>query len=214
MALAQGEPLLALQIIDRLLAVTVNIENQGSGAAPYLAKLRGEGLVALQQWAEAERVFQSALATAQAQGTLRFVWLLHLALGKLYRSQRRHAEATKAFGTTRTVIAEIAEALADQELQGNFVRQATALLPEPRPPSSLQAVKAAYGGLTRREREVAALIAQGQSNRAIAETLILGERTVEGYIANIMAKLGFSARTQIAAWVVEKGLSKDGKVTR
>ncbi|MEZ4617345.1 MAG: LuxR C-terminal-related transcriptional regulator [Caldilineaceae bacterium] len=41
--------------------------------------------------------------------------------------------------------------------------------------------KATYGGLTRREQEVA-LIAQGQSNRAIAETLIIGERTVEGML--------------------------------
>jgi DNA-binding NarL/FixJ family response regulator len=109
------------------------------------------------------------------------------------------------------VIDEIAATLADQELQNNFVRQATTLLPTPRLPTSRQVAKATYGGLTRREREVAALIAQGQSNRAIAATLIIGERTVEGYVANIMARLGFSARSQIAAWVVEKGLAEDGK---
>jgi DNA-binding NarL/FixJ family response regulator len=134
-------------------------------------------------------------------------------LGKLYRAQRRHAEAAQAFDAARTVINEIAATLTAVELRDNFVRQATALLPAPRPLSSRQATKAAYGGLTRREREVAALIAQGQSNRAIAETLIIGERTVEGYVANIMDRLGFSARSQIAAWVVEVGLDKGDKMT-
>jgi non-specific serine/threonine protein kinase len=55
--------------------------------------------------------------------------------------------------------------------------------------------------LTRREREVAQLIAQGLSNRAIAEALVITERTVEGHVGNILGKLGFHARTQIAAWV-------------
>ena len=208
LALAQGDPALALQIVDRLLAATANGATQARGAVPYLARLRGEGLVALRQWTEAESEFQAALLTTQAQGTPRFIWPLHLALGKLYRAQRRHAEAAHAFDAARTVIESMAAPLADVVLRDNFVRQATALLPASRPLSPRQAVKAAYGGLTRREREVAALIAQGQSNRAIAETLIIGERTVEGYVANIMARLGFSARSQIAAWVVETGLDK------
>jgi DNA-binding NarL/FixJ family response regulator len=63
--------------------------------------------------------------------------------------------------------------------------------------------------LTRREREVAVLIAQGRSNRAIAEALILSERTVEDYVANILAKLNFSSRSKIAAWAVETGLTKE-----
>lgn len=56
--------------------------------------------------------------------------------------------------------------------------------------------------LTRREREVAQLIAHGLSNRAIAETLVITERTVEGHVSNILAKLGFRSRARIAAWVV------------
>lgn len=213
LALAQGDPALALQIVDRLLAVTANVEGQEPGAVPYLARLRGEGLAALRQWTAAERVFQSALGTAQAQSTPRFIWPLHLALGKLYRAQRRHAEATQAFDAARAVIGAMAATLTDEALRDNFVQQATALLPDARPLSPRQATKAAYGGLTGREREVAALIARGQSNRAIAETLIIGERTVEGYVANIMAKLGFSARSQIAAWVVERGLDRGDKMT-
>lgn len=66
------------------------------------------------------------------------------------------------------------------------------------------------GSLTEREREVAALIAQGATNRAIAEVLVISERTVERHVANIFAKLDFSSRTQIAAFAVEEGLTHRG----
>jgi predicted ATPase/DNA-binding CsgD family transcriptional regulator len=66
--------------------------------------------------------------------------------------------------------------------------------------------KAKFDGLTAREREVAALVAQGQSNRDIAATLVLSERTVASHVSNILSKLEFNSRTQIAAWAIEKGL--------
>ncbi len=83
---------------------------------------------------------------------------------------------------------------------------------QPRTPR--QAAKQEFGGLTAREREVAALISQGESNREIAEQLVISERTVESHVANILSKLGFTARTQIAAWAAEKGLVKNGKLDR
>ncbi|MEZ4733895.1 MAG: LuxR C-terminal-related transcriptional regulator [Caldilineaceae bacterium] len=205
LALAQGDAEGALHIVERLLDAAVNLATEERGAIPYLAKVQGEGLVALHQWTAAEATLQAGLATAQAQGTPRFIWPLQVALGRLYQTQGRAGDATAAFSAARAVIATMAAHVPDPALHDNFLHQANALLPPLRAPSARQAAKAAHGGLTRREREVAALIAQGQSNRAIAATLILGERTVEGYIANIMAKLGLSARTQIAAWVVERG---------
>jgi DNA-binding NarL/FixJ family response regulator len=78
---------------------------------------------------------------------------------------------------------------------------------KPIPPRRAKAEK--YGGLTQRERSVAALIAQGKSNREIAEQLVVSERTVETHMANILFKLGFSSRTQVAGWVVEVGLDKE-----
>ena len=56
------------------------------------------------------------------------------------------------------------------------------------------------------QREVARLVAQGKSNRALADELIVSERTIEKHIERIMSKLGFSSRAQIAAWAVERGL--------
>ncbi|TMD79620.1 MAG: hypothetical protein E6I74_14525, partial [Chloroflexi bacterium] len=55
--------------------------------------------------------------------------------------------------------------------------------------------------LSRREREVAALVAQGLSNRDIAERLFISERTAEGHVEQIRNKLGFRSRAQVAAWV-------------
>jgi predicted ATPase/DNA-binding CsgD family transcriptional regulator len=77
---------------------------------------------------------------------------------------------------------------------------------QPQPRTPLQSAKVNYGGLTGREREVAALVAQGKSNHDIAITLVLSERTVDTHVGNILSKLGFSSRTQIATWSVEKGL--------
>ncbi|MEV6136664.1 LuxR C-terminal-related transcriptional regulator [Nocardia sp. NPDC051990] len=54
--------------------------------------------------------------------------------------------------------------------------------------------------LTARERQVAELVAQGLSNRKIAQQLVLSPRTVDRHLENILCKLGYSSRAQIAAW--------------
>ena len=66
--------------------------------------------------------------------------------------------------------------------------------------------KEKFGGLTAREREVAVLIAQGKSNREIAEVMTVGTKTVETYVTRILNKLNFDSRVQIATWAMEKGL--------
>ena len=60
--------------------------------------------------------------------------------------------------------------------------------------------------LTRREAEVAALVARGHTNRDIAGQLTLSVRTVEVHVDHILTKLGFHTRTQLAAWAHEEGL--------
>jgi len=58
--------------------------------------------------------------------------------------------------------------------------------------------------LTPREREVVALVASGRSNRAIAEELFISPATAARHVANILAKLGFNSRGQIAAWAADR----------
>jgi DNA-binding CsgD family transcriptional regulator len=60
--------------------------------------------------------------------------------------------------------------------------------------------------LTHREEEVAAMIAQGMSNRQIAQELFLSERTIENHISKILRKLEFTSRTEIAAWATHQRL--------
>jgi len=69
----------------------------------------------------------------------------------------------------------------------------------PRPP-------ALPGALTPRESQVAALVTAGRSNKAIAEELVISPATAARHVANILAKLGFSSRTQIAAWAAGRQL--------
>jgi DNA-binding NarL/FixJ family response regulator len=54
--------------------------------------------------------------------------------------------------------------------------------------------------LTPREHEIASLIAQGLSNREIADELVISPATAARHVANILSKLGFSSRTQVASW--------------
>jgi len=70
---------------------------------------------------------------------------------------------------------------------------------EPRRPAS-------DATLSPRERQVAVLVAQGMTNRQIAEELVIAQRTVDTHVERILSRLNFSARAQIAAWAARQGL--------
>ncbi len=55
---------------------------------------------------------------------------------------------------------------------------------------------------------MAVLIGEGKSNRAIAQELVVGIKTVEAHITRILDKLGFTSRSQIAGWAVGQGLAR------
>ena len=67
--------------------------------------------------------------------------------------------------------------------------------PSPQPPSDLSP----------REKEVATLIARGLSNREVARSLSLSERTVKNHVSNIFSKLNIAARTQIVIYALRQG---------
>jgi len=74
-------------------------------------------------------------------------------------------------------------------------------------PESAAATPAETSPLTPRERQVARLVAEGLSNRQIAARLVISQRTAESHVENILAKLGFTSRTQIAAWAARRPLN-------
>ncbi|QKG20675.1 hypothetical protein ACTIVE_2313 [Actinomadura verrucosospora] len=63
--------------------------------------------------------------------------------------------------------------------------------------------------LTGREREIARLVARGLTNRGIADELVISPATVARHVTNILTKLGYSSRAQIAAWVVDTLSAED-----
>lgn len=63
----------------------------------------------------------------------------------------------------------------------------------------------AASGLTFRERQVIALVARGEKNRAIARVLGVGEQTIKGHVKNILAKLGASTRTEAVSRAARRG---------
>jgi DNA-binding CsgD family transcriptional regulator len=111
---------------------------------------------------------------------------------------------------------ELARALATRRNDGDRQR-AAAILVEARPAaaslgmtpwvaaiddlhSSLVARRSGPASLSPRETEVAALVADGLTNRAIAERLFVSERTAQNHVQHILTKLGLANRAQIAAW--------------
>ncbi|WP_214414078.1 ATP-binding protein [Sphaerisporangium fuscum] len=118
---------------------------------------------------------------------------------------RYHDECEKAM---REALGEAAFETAVR--QGARMPQEEALayaLQEERP---RQAVKEAAAPLTRREKEIAELVAQGKTNKEIAASLVIAQRTAEGHIEHILTKLGFTSRVQIAMWVGERARA-DGR---
>jgi len=209
LALARGEPALTLQIADQLLHSAPNVGQRQPILRPL--KLRGEALAMLHQVTEAESTLLATQQTASAEGARPMLWRILVRLGQLYRTQGRHAEAERVFGAARAIIEELAASVPSEIVRSNFLQCATVLLPRPHTLTPRRAAKQAFSGLTAREREVATLIARGKSNRAIAQELILSERTVEGHVAAILSKLAFTTRTQIATWAVERGLASNGQ---
>jgi DNA-binding CsgD family transcriptional regulator len=206
LALARGDAGQALEIVEQLIASAANVSEQR--VIPRLWKLRGEALAALGNLDEAEPLLHAAHEAARTQGLRSLLWRVQLALGKLYRAQRRSDEAEDAFAHARALVEELAANVPDTTLRATFVQRASALLPMPRPLSPLRAAKQAFGGLTARERQVAALIARGLTSRQIAEELVITEGTVAVHVEHILGKLGFRSRAQIAAWATDKGLAK------
>jgi DNA-binding CsgD family transcriptional regulator/DNA-binding beta-propeller fold protein YncE len=73
----------------------------------------------------------------------------------------------------------------------------------------MKAAQGSQGTLSRREREIAALVAQGLTNRAIAERMFISERTVDSHLEHVREKLGVSNRAQVATWIAAHQQSED-----
>ena len=206
LALAQGAPGQALRIVEQILRPPPSRPISDEEVIPRLAWLRGRALVALGRRPEAEAALRAADAAALAQGFRPLRWRILADLARVQQAQRHAAAAATTLATARTLIEELGASLAETGLRAGFMERALGSLPAELAPTDRQALKRRYGGLTTRQREVAARVAQGQSNRQIGQGLVLSQRTVEVHVANIMAKLAVDSRAQIAVWAAQNGL--------
>jgi DNA-binding CsgD family transcriptional regulator len=208
LALARREPEQALNIVDRLITTTLSIRTVDSSLTiPRLSHLKGEAHRMLGQKSAAERALLEATEAADRLGMLPLRSRILTSLGKCFQGQGRHNRADDAFLAADQVIQQVAGQIDDRVLRQGFTSEAERRIRETFNPSPQRTTKQKYDGLTTREREIATLITEGKSNRAIAEALILSDRTVAKHIENILSKLGFTSRAQIAAWAVEHKLS-------
>lgn len=205
LALAHGDPQTALQIIERLIQ-SAAITQEHQGIVPRLWYLHGLAMLDLERPEAAREDLYTAQAAAEKQGVRSLLWRIWVDLGKLALVNGQREKAEDAFDRALSLLEMLASEVSDEMLREQFLAQARAIIPEKPPLSPRQAARLVYDGLTERELEIAALIAVGKSSREIAAQLVLSKRTIDAHTANILSKLGFSSRIQIARWAVEKGL--------
>lgn len=146
----------------------------------------------------------AAEALAEAMGTRAAMWPELLTYHEQVEQETRRAlgerRFRKAFARGESLPLDDAIAYALDDRGGDNIDDSdgrgdgTADLPRPAHPG--------VAVLTRREREVATLIAEGLSNKDIAARLVISPRTAEGHVLRIMTKLGCSSRTQLAALII------------
>jgi adenylate cyclase len=135
------------------------------------------------------------------------------AVGPVVELAERLCETADAGQTLITVpvyaavedMVEVTE-LGDLALRG-FLRPVAVLhVDREKTRHGIDRVAGRLGSLSLREREVAALVARGLTNRQIADELVISERTAEGHVERLREKLGVHNRAEVAVWVIQNGL--------
>lgn len=161
----------------------------GSGVFCHGSSFRNLATLSLLlgQFYAAVGYFETALAVNTRIGARPEVVLTRLGLAEALMGRSGPADVQRAGGQAR----EAAEEARRLGMPGPLAR-ATAVLEQ------LRVGRRSADPLTLREREVVGLVAKALSDREIAQTLVLSERTVESHVRSILAKLGMANRTEIA----------------
>jgi DNA-binding CsgD family transcriptional regulator/tetratricopeptide (TPR) repeat protein len=170
--------------------------------------LHGRALLARGEPSEAERLLRRAVEGADALGHGSLRWQSRLWLGQAYAALNRPTEeiGQEALTLIETIATELqGSPLLDHFRDAPLVQHVRVAAPD-RPVHHL-APAAAPSGLTPREVEVLGLIAQGATNRAIADALQISLKTVHAHVASILGKTGCANRTAAAAFALRHHLS-------
>ena len=159
----------------------------GGGVITYLGPVElwlGVGAAAVADWDAADRDLATAAQRARDAGAPGFVVHAEVERAEALVARSGHGDQAAA----RELLAETRPVAERLGMRG-FVDRIDAA-----------SGTSGDGLLSRRELEVAALVADGRTNKEIAATLYLSERTAQNHVQHILTKLGVANRTQIAAW--------------
>jgi DNA-binding CsgD family transcriptional regulator len=165
----------------------------GAGTVFYggsVARMIGELDLGCGEYAEAVPHFEEGLRVDSMLGARPYVARGRMGLA---RALRATGDLPKAVELARTAAADARRL----DMPG-LLRAADTFL------ADAAATARAEDPLTAREREVAGLVAQALSNREVARTLVLSERTVESHVRSILAKTGLTSRTELTRWYLQQ----------
>jgi DNA-binding CsgD family transcriptional regulator/tetratricopeptide (TPR) repeat protein len=158
--------------------------------------------------------FTAAIRKAQRMGSPPWVAHAQLAYGEMLVERGPAAPDRHRADQLLASALEIGEELGMEALGSRVTAALAKLGPTRRPPPMSGGSRTAVPPtgetrLTPREREVVDLLAEGLSNRQVAERLHVSERTAEAHVQHILTKLGFTSRAQVASWAVRRELYAD-----
>jgi len=191
---AQVEIARAAVQIDAARAASDELEEtagvyRSSGLLAAAQRARGAVLLAGDQAAEALQTLRAACLLWQQLNAPYEVARVRMLLARAHEVLADQDAATLELDAAEAVFARLGATLDAKRIAG-LRRRAT--LP---------------GGLTEREAEVLTLIATGKSNREIATSLFISQKTVARHLSNIFTKLGLPSRTAAAGYAFEHGLA-------
>lgn len=204
---AQGASRRALKIVDTLIRSVTRKEDIDYSLS-RLVKLRSEILMELSPDDEAQESLKLGLQGATIQGAQSLVWRFHALLGKFYWQQRRYSKSERHFVAARRLVEKLANTIPDVQLRKNFLHEAERLIPQR---CMNRSKKLLYGGLTKRQYEIAVLIGQKKTSREIADQLRMSEPGVEKHFRSILAKLGVNSQAQIRSWLVSRQMAQNSE---
>jgi DNA-binding CsgD family transcriptional regulator len=191
-AAAFSDPAAATEVYRMLLPFADLFVAAGAGTAMIRGSVRlplGVAAEALGRLDDATKHLRAATEINERAGSPPFAALAQYHLARVLVRRRRPGDRDEA-----AALVALAAATAERLGMAPLLRDAREL------GSSIAGNSP--GPLTRREQEIAVLVGQGLTNRQIAAIAHIAERTAENHVQHILAKLGFTTRTQIAAWIV------------
>ena len=195
-AVAMGDTESAEVLYQALLPYSAYNVATGAGFGGFRGSVaRHLGMLAtcLAKWDDAARHYEQAIAFESGMGAPPFEACTKVLYAEMLT--RRGSQADLRYG--RKLAMDGLAACQELGMQP-WLERANAVL------SRLEEKHVTDHPLSHRELEIALLVADGLSNRAIAERLHLSERTAESHVKNICDKLGFNSRSQVAVWVATR----------